>query len=198
MNRNERRQLRPNFDPMESRITPVGFFSRAQVLFNEEMRDRVSAAAVEHAQRIRVIPPRPEVGAVSGTYQLSSSTLDANTTGTVTGTGTLSPHLGNVTFSGKIGPIATSRPGTIQGVVTLTNDQGSLTLVLTAKLPRNVSALGNLRTAQVNVAGGTGAYANAIGLGAGVARLNFNPVESSDNTGTFSVTIRTPRIRGIS
>ena len=197
MNHSQRCQLRPQLESMESRITPVGFFSQAQVLYNAQLRDHVQTAAAEQSQRVRPVPPRVLSGAVSGTYQLSSSTLDANTSGTVSGSGSVNPVLGNVTVSGKVGPIASSRAGFVQGTVTLTNNQGTLTLGLSARLPRNLSSLANIRSATLTVIGGTGVYSNAVGLGAGTAVLNFNPVQTSSNTGTFSVTIHTPRIRGI-
>ena len=180
MSRTDRRKARPMVEGIEDRICPVGFFTRAQTVYMELQRDHALAT---QSQRVNV-PAHPALsGTVRGTFTLSDLNLNANTSASVVGSGTVRP-LGSVSASGQIAGLGKAG-GRLQGDLTLSQGQGSVVLHLTATAPKQLD--GKIH-ARVVIVGGTGAFANLRGSGS--ATIQLGPFAANGQSGSFSATIQ--------
>ena len=177
MERAARRRIRPSVEGMESRVTPVGWFSVPEVTYWEELRDG--------AIRTTAVHPGPAPAPVlSGTAQGIASAHGSGAT--LAGGGFLSP-LGAANARGQLSFRHHGTAGTVTGSLTLSNSKGSLTLKITAAYS-GAGSPSNLPDAKVTVSGGSGAFAALRGSGTAAIQLEMPPPGAA--SGSFSVAFR--------
>ena len=187
MDRAARRRIRLSVEGMEARVTPVGFFTQAQVVYMELQRNHALGAA---AAKPKAAPVPVLAGTASGTFRVVASTNAAITTVAVTGGGFLSP-LGAATAKGSLSFRESAIPGKLQGTLVLSNAKGSLSLTITATLGRTAIPP-SIPGAKVVVTGGTGAFAHLKGTGTATIHLGLSAAHPS--TGTASITFNSIKL----
>jgi len=139
--------FRPQLEALEDRLP----LNTAWMSSPEAPMARTSPAATNQNFDI--------TGDASGTWT-STRNADGSTTQTLTGTGAVNA-MGSVNLSGTL----TTDPstGVTRGTLTLSNSQGSVTLVLSGGAPRPGSS--STANYQYKITGGTGIYQGATGIG---------------------------------
>jgi hypothetical protein len=117
-------------------------------------------------------------GTINGTFNVLPGTILLAGSGNFKSVGPVSVQgslLGNILQSGQ----------TIQGSATLSNAQGTVTLSLSARVPKHLTS--TLRGVHYSVQQATGAYAGVSGSGTTAFRLHADATALS---GTFSTTLK--------
>jgi hypothetical protein len=135
----------------------------------------------------RAKAPRVQVlsGTIRGTFQLSDLNFDANTTAAINGSGRLTV-LGPATAAGIVNGVVGTPGASLQGTLTLTGGQGTVTLGLSGTTPKSLRKFPRIF---VVVQGGTGSFANATGQG--TATISSGSFNVGSLSGSFSLALRT-------